>query len=140
MNILYLCTYYHRAMIFYDSMNYLRARGNGVFAFNASAIGEPIAEKFKPIMDENVLHCECYRRWHRYLYFYKQNRIYDSLCKKVNLKNYHLIHSHMLMNGGYVAYKTKINYGIPYVVSIRSGDVNFFLRLFFFPLCCKKNN
>ena len=61
MKILYICTYYHRAMIFRDSMNYLEERGHSVIAFNAVAKGAAIADKYKAIMDEKVVHKECFQ-------------------------------------------------------------------------------
>ena len=68
MQILYMCTFYHRAMIFRDSMNYLEGLGHKVTAYNAVAKGTPIDEKFLPIMDEKVIHKECFRNIDRYFF------------------------------------------------------------------------
>ncbi len=129
MNILYLCTYYHRAMIFRDSMNYLEERGNTVKAFNAVAFGATIDEKYKSIMDDKVFHKECFASFDRYLYFRKQRKIYKSLIKTVAVDEYNVIHSHTMMNGGWVARKLWKKYGVPYIVTARNTDLNDFLSI-----------
>ena len=78
MRILYLCTYYHRAMIFRDSMDSLKNLGHSVKAFNAVVKGAKIDNKYKKIMDDAVIHKECFNKWDRFFYFYKQKKIYNA--------------------------------------------------------------
>lgn len=138
MNILYLCTYYHRAMIFRDAMDSLEARGHQLKAFNAALIGEEISDKYKNIMDDKVIHSECYKQYDRYLYFTKQKKIFKSMESKLSISEFELLHSHFLFNGGWAAYMVKKKYGIPYVISVRSGDINEFLKIpFFIPVARK---
>lgn len=130
MKILFICTYYHRAMIFHDLAKRIKDKGHEVETFNAVVKKAKIYEKYKKIMeDSDVIHKECFYYWDRYFYFIKQKKIYNALIKSCEVKKYDLIHSHNLFNGGYVAYNLKRNFGIPYIVSIRSTDVNSFLRL-----------
>ena len=72
MRILYVCTYYHRAMIFRDSMDYLEKRGHSVLAFNAVAKGAKIDGKYRSIMDEKVIHRDCFNKYDRFLFHWKQ--------------------------------------------------------------------
>lgn len=132
MKILYLCTYYHQAMIFRDSMDRLHDRGHEVKAFNAALKGSPVQEKYKPIMDERVTHKELFTKWDRYFYHYKQDKFYRALVKAETVDAYDIIHAHTLFNGGYVAYRLHKERGIPYVVSIRNTDLNTFLKFPFF--------
>ena len=69
MKILYLCTFYHRALLFRQQMDALIARGHDVRAFSSAEYGEGIAEKFKPIMDDRVKHFECWNRLDRIFFF-----------------------------------------------------------------------
>ena len=138
MNILYLCTYYHRAMLFRDSMNLLESLGHNTLAFNAVAKGAKIDEKYVPIMDEKVVHEECFDVRDRYIYFYKQHKILKRLLSKVNVKSFDVIHSHTLFNGGWVVNKIKGKLNIPYVVTVRNTDLNEFLKFpFFIPVARK---
>ncbi|WP_226678989.1 glycosyltransferase family 4 protein [Mesobacillus jeotgali] len=129
MKILYLCTFYHRAMIFRDSMNYLMKLGHEVKAFNAVSYNTKIDDKYKNIMDELVIHQECFTKWDRFLYHLKQRKIFNKLVSSYQVENFDIIHSHTLFNGGYVAYLVKKHFGVPYVVSVRNTDINVFLRL-----------
>lgn len=129
MKILFLCTYYHRAMIFRDIMNRLSKLGHEVKAFNAVAKNAKVDEKYKSIIDDAVIHKECFNKWDRFIYHLKQKKIYKALISSCEVEKYDLIHSHTLFNGGYVAYHIKKRFGVPYVVSVRNTDINTFLRI-----------
>lgn len=132
MKVLYLCTYYHRAMIFYDSVESLKKYGYSVDTFNAVVNNAKIDEKYRSIMNENVKHVECFNKYDRFFYRKKQKKIFQSVIKNCNLEKYDLIHSHSLFNGGLVAMLIKEKYNIPYVVSIRNTDMNIFFKIPFF--------
>ena len=129
MNILFLCTFYHRAMIFHDAIQSLQPLGYKVKVFNAVAKGEKIEEKYRGIMDENVVHCECFQKYDRYTYFHKQRKIRKALLREVEIGSYDLIHSHTFFNGGWVVKRIWKQFGIPYVVTVRNTDLNSFLRV-----------
>ena len=129
MKILFLCTFYHRAMIFYDAIQSLRPLGYQVTVFNAVAKGERIDEKYRGIMDENVIHCECFKKNDRFTYFRKQRKIRKALLREVEIGNYDLIHSHTFFNGGWTVRQIWKQFGVPYVVTVRNTDLNSFLRV-----------
>lgn len=138
MKLLYLCTYYHRAMIFRDSMDRLEKYGHEVKAFNAVVKGAKIDEKYKHIMDEKVIHKECFNKWDRFIFHLKQRKIYRAVIRYSQPSRYDLLHSHTLFNGGYVALLIKRSLGVPYVVSVRSTDMNVFLKIPFFKRIANK--
>lgn len=129
MNILFLCTFYHRAMIFYDTIQSLKPLGYRIKVFNAVAKGAVISEKYRGIMGPDVIHCECFNKYDRFIYFYKQKKIYDAVLRKTEFKDCELIHSHTLFNGGWVARRIWKKYRIPYIVTVRNTDLNDFLRV-----------
>ena len=138
MKILYFCTYYHRAMIFRDSMNMLAKMGHEMSAFNAVAYNTTIEDKYKSIMDSSVMHTECFYKWDRLFYHLKQHKIKQALLKSCNVKEFDLIHSHTLLNGGYALYQIKKRFGVPYIVSVRDTDINTFLKFPLFPKIANK--
>lgn len=129
MRILYLCTFYHRAMLFRQQMNALIGQGHDVFAFNTAQYGEGISEKFRPLMDDKVYHCECWNKWDRLFFFPRQWKIEKQMCKAVDVASFDLIHAHLMLSSGYTALRMKRKYGTPYVVSVRSTDLSGFIRL-----------
>lgn len=132
MKILFLCTYYHRAMIFKDMKESLKKLRNNIIVFNAVAYKTKIDEKYKKIMTNEIIHVECFFKWDRFVYFYKQKKILKSLISTVRLSEIQLIHSQTLFNGGYVCYLLNKNIGIPYIISVRNTDMNIFLKLPYF--------
>lgn len=138
MKILYLCTFYHQAMIFRDAMNSLENLGNSVIAFNAVARNTTIDDKYKSIMDSKVVHKECFNKNDRYIYFLKQKKILSSIEQNIELTDIELIHSHTLFNGGWVAHKIHKKLNIPYIVSVRNTDINTFLKYPVFKYIARK--
>ena len=116
-------------MVFRDSMNYLENRGHEVIAFNAVPKGAKVDDKYSSIMDDKVIHRECFSKIDRFFFHLKQKKIEKSIESNVDIKKFDLIHTHMLFNGGWATYQLHRKYGIQYVVSVRNTDLNVFLRI-----------
>ena len=122
-------------MIFRDAMDVMEELGHDVLAFNSVEFGEPIDEKYRSIMDDKVIHCECYRKNDRYFYHVKQDKIYRKLLEMTDVSSFDLIHSHTLFNGGWVARRIYHRFGVPYIVTVRNTDLNANLKYpFFIPI------
>lgn len=93
----------------------------------------PVVMDAKPRIQigKNVFVLYCLKHIDRYIYHYKQNKIFNVLKKQINLSNFNCIHAHTLFTDGGVAFKIKKMYGIPYIVAVRNTDLNFFLKYFF---------
>lgn len=94
-------------------------------------------EVFVPVYDKNiaviepnanVLVSECFNKWDRILFDYKQNKILAAIETHYDIKNFDLIHAYTLFTDGNVARILSEKYGIPFVVAIRNTDVNVFLK------------
>lgn len=79
--------------------------------------------------DENVCVCECFKKWDRFIFDYKQKKIMSALEKQYDVSSFDLIHAYTLFTDGNSARELSKKYGIPYVVAIRNTDVNVFFRL-----------
>lgn len=75
-----------------------------------------------------VYHPVCFKKMDRYLYYYKQKKIFINLNKSIDINSYGLIHAHTLFTDGHIAYKLSKKYGIPYIVAVRNTDVNAFFK------------
>ena len=54
------------------------------------------------------------------------------------MQNFDILHSHTLLNGGWVAREIYKEYGVPYVVSVRNTDMNSYLKIPPFKIIAKK--
>lgn len=79
--------------------------------------------------NENVCLCECFRKWDRLFFDYKQRKIRKALEANINVVDFDVIHAYTLFTDGNCARILSQKYGIPYVVAVRNTDVNDFFRL-----------
>lgn len=66
----------------------------------------------------------------RIFYFRKQNKSMKYLKKHYNIPEYDVIHAHSLFSNGYLAMKLSTDYSLPYVVTVRATDIDFFFKYF----------
>ncbi len=69
------------------------------------------------------------KSWYKFVYFYKERKLFKDLKRKVDLSKVDCIHAHTLFSDGGLAYKAHKEYGTKYVVALRNTDVNLYLRL-----------
>ena len=78
--------------------------------------------------NENVCVSECFKKWDRLVFDYKQGKIYKDIVSKFNVSDYDIIHAYTLFTDGNSARKLSEKYDVPYVVAVRNTDVNTFFR------------
>lgn len=81
------------------------------------------------VPNKNVIVSECFEKWDRLLFDYKQLKIHKALETQINSEKYDVIHAYTLFTDGNCARKVSKKHGIPYVVAVRNTDVNDFFRL-----------
>ena len=79
--------------------------------------------------NDNVIVSECFKKWDRLVFDFKQFKIKRALENECDVKNYDLIHAYTLFTDGNCARNLSKKYGIPFVVAVRNTDVNDFFRL-----------
>lgn len=79
--------------------------------------------------DSNVIVSECFKKWDRIAFDYKQKKIIKDIQRKIDMFSFDCIHAYTLFTDGNCAMRLSKKYGIPYVVAVRNTDVNDFLRL-----------
>lgn len=77
---------------------------------------------------ENVHVVKCFRQIDRLLFFTKQKRMLRWMEQNLDMGSFDVIHAHTVFSGGYAALQLHKRYDIPYVVAVRSTDVNTFFR------------
>lgn len=80
---------------------------------------------------KNVNIVECFHKWDRVNFRYKQAKICKSIEKNYNLREFDCIHAYTLFTDGNSAMRLSEKFDIPYVVAVRNTDVNdFFAKRF----------
>lgn len=69
----------------------------------------------------------CIRSWYKFVYHYKAYKLYKDLKSHVDLNKVDIIHAPTTFSDGLLAYKAHKEYGIPYVVAVRSTDIDEFI-------------
>lgn len=124
MKILHINSNYLYTTLFDKMTERLIAKGteNTVFM--------PVSGNIKFVIPDKpyVNHPVCFNNKDRYLYHYKQKKIFNSLNATLDVELYGIVHAHTLFTDGHIAYKIKQKYGIPYLVAVRNTDVNTFFK------------
>lgn len=79
-------------------------------------------------VNDNVLVSECFRKWDRAVFDYKQKKIWKAVESNYEVSSFDLVHAYTLFTDGNAAMHLKEKYGLPYVVAVRNTDVNDFFR------------
>lgn len=74
-----------------------------------------------------ILYANIIKPYHKYCYHIKIKQLFNYLQQHTSLTDYHLCHASTLFSDGGIAYYIYNKYHIPYIVNIRSTDVNVFL-------------
>ena len=122
--------------ILHINCNYIGTTLHQLMIENLDALGYsnqvfvPTYDKKLAVIDtnENVCVSECFRKWDRLIFEYKQKKIIKGLETNISAADFDLIHAYTLFTDGNCARKLSRKYGIPYVVAVRNTDVNNFFR------------
>lgn len=78
----------------------------------------------------NVKNPLTFKHTDRYIFTWKQAKIYNQLLKVIDPSEYQLTHAHTLFTDGNIAYRLKRKYNIPYVVTVRGyTDIDGFFKV-----------
>ena len=77
----------------------------------------------------HIVYSNCIKKWYKYLYYYKEKKLYNDIKSKIDLSCIDVIHAHTMFSDGGIAYKAFKEYGTKYVVALRNTDVNDYIRL-----------
>lgn len=119
-NCNYITTKLHSVMI--EHLNKMNIK-NTVFVPTYDE-KKSIIEKLK---NDEIL-SKCFRKNDRFLFKLKQKKIIKAIEKKLNINSFDIIHAYTLFTDGNCAMKLSQKYNIPYVVAIRSTDINVFFK------------
>lgn len=95
-----------------------------------SVVFAPTYDKNRCVIapNDNVIVSECFKKWDRLFFSYKQRKIIKAIEGSVDVGKQDCIHAYTLFTDGNVAYRLSSKYNKPYVVAVRNTDVNVFFK------------
>ena len=78
--------------------------------------------------NDNVYVSECFNKWDRIAFDYKQKKILNAIEKQYDVRSFDLIHAYTLFTDGNVAKCLSEKYNVPYVVAVRNTDIYDFFK------------
>ena len=95
-----------------------------------SVVFAPTYDASRAVIDpnENVIVSQCFKKWDRVFFDYKQGKIYSAVKKSVDVSSFDCIHAYTLFTDGNCARRLSLESGKPYVVAVRDTDVNAFFK------------
>lgn len=116
---LQLCSYYMGTPLYQNLFDELTALG-----FDHDIVYYAATNAMKPPENRhNLISSHAYRPGERLFFKTRHRKVYDDLLVKLNLEDYNLSHAHSLVSNGYLAYRLKQEFGIPYIVAVRNADI-----------------
>jgi len=129
-NILHICSYYDSSTTYQNQFNELSKLGV------QQTVYIPIQQKIKfgknrLINKKNInfIYSPILNIFTRLSLAYKTQIIKKDIFSKISLKQFDIIHAHSLFSDGSIAKIINNYYHIPFIVSVRSTDINGLLRL-----------
>lgn len=77
---------------------------------------------------EHVTVSKDFNKIDRIIFHVKHNKIKSNFFKSYNLNSNTTLHAHSLFSNGYIAYSSYKKFQTPYIVAVRSTDINVFFK------------
>jgi glycosyltransferase involved in cell wall biosynthesis len=105
-------------------------------AFLSQVVYIPIKLDRKPqniveLNNTELVFDKCIKSTHKYNYFGKINFLFKKVISRNLQQNIDFIHAHNLFTDGAIAYKIYKKYKVPYIVALRSTDINLQYKLMY---------
>lgn len=122
MKILQICSYYQDGRLYEDLFDEMEdcEISEEIFFFSAE-------KGYRP-KREGIIISQAFKWWERPFYYIKHKQVYQDLLRKVDPREFSQSHAHSLMSNGYLSYRLKEEYHLPYIVAVRNSDVNVFFK------------
>ncbi|MCI5775926.1 MAG: glycosyltransferase family 4 protein [Aerococcus sp.] len=126
MKVLHVCSYFSTSPLFKQLFDRQIAKNVDIDVY------VPIAHEYP---EERIASSGAYtttiRTHHqndRFFFHYKHYKILKDILTRYDMPSYDLIHAHSLFSNGWIAYQLHQRFGTPYIVAVRSADIETFFK------------
>lgn len=88
-----------------------------------------VPETKLPPMPENFIVSQPYRWSDRFIFSLKHQKVYEDVKNNIDADRYYMTHAHSLVSNGYISYRLKEDFNIPYITAVRNTDLFTFFRV-----------
>lgn len=122
--MLHICSYYVGSRLYRNLFSALEKLGvqQSVYVFTAKGYQK------NDIFPSNVYLAPSYNKYLRPIFHLKHWQVLQDIRGRIDITEYNVAHAHSLFSNGYIAYRLKKEFGIPYIVAVRNTDVNVFFK------------
>ncbi|WP_175618863.1 glycosyltransferase family 4 protein [Virgibacillus halodenitrificans] len=128
MKILNINSYYLSSTLYKPMEDSLNKIGLELTTYVPVYHGYKGREEITLPLAKHVKVSQCFNKNDRLFFYLKHNKIKKDFFNQYNVKDYDILHAHSLFSNGYIAYRAYKKYQIPYVVAVRSTDINVFFK------------
>ncbi|MBS5938017.1 glycosyltransferase family 4 protein [Clostridium sp.] len=128
-NVLHLCSYYYGSKLYENLFTDFSNKGVNQTVYIPVKNGTDVGN-INMIKNCEFIVKETSTNLDRFFFYRKANKNYNNLVFNRDLKKFNIVHAHTLFTNGFMAYRLKKEYGIPYIVAVRNTDVNVFFKYF----------
>lgn len=125
MKVLHINSYYSNRFFYKNLFNSQVQQGIDVNVY------VPVANNYKnPEIDFESFTkiSRNHGKYDRAIFQIKHHKILTDIKKQYSFNDFQVLHAHSLFSNGYIAYKINEEYGVPYIVTARSTDLNTFFK------------
>lgn len=119
-----VCSYYMGTKLYENLFQKLAEKGvdHDILYFCAR-------ETKLPPMPENFIVSQPYRWSDRFIFSLKHQKVYEDVKNNIDADRYYMTHAHSLVSNGYISYRLKEDFNIPYITAVRNTDLFTFFRV-----------
>lgn len=126
MKVLHVCSYYSTSPIFKQIFD--RQIENDVDIDVYVPIAHEYPEERIASSGDYTTTVRTHHQNDRFAFHYKHHKILKDILTRYDFEEYDLIHAHSLFSNGWIAYQLHKRFGTPYMVAVRSADIDTFFK------------
>ncbi|MED4407078.1 glycosyltransferase family 4 protein [Heyndrickxia coagulans] len=128
MKIYNINSYYFSSTVHKKLEDSILKKGHKLKTFVPLPEGYVIRDEIKFKTPKYVNKLVCFNNMDRFVFFLKEKKILNKLVRTKDFINSEVLHAHSLFTNGYIAYRIYKKYNIPYAVTVRDTDLNYFFK------------
>ena len=126
--ILHISTSFTQNELYSNLINEIHELGVKQIVYAPTRYSKDLNKNYKLNREIELYVSHILRKWHKIFFNKKITDIFVDIEKKINLHYVTTVHAHFLYSDGGVAYEINKKYKIPYVVTVRNTDVNYYFK------------